>query len=163
MSNKPIDNKPELSETRRTFIKQSAAVWGTTLLAGFGAPSIVMAQSSKVETTKAKLGFIALSDAAPLFIAEEKGFFKKHAMTDVEVLKQSSWGTTRDNLVLGSAGNGIDGAHLLTPMAYLLTTGAITTNNIPVPMNILCRLNLDGQGISVSNEYKDLKVGTKRH
>lgn len=160
MSNKPTDKKTELSETRRTFIKQSAAVWGSTLLAGFGAPSIVTAQSTKLETTKAKLGFIALSDAAPLFVADEKGFFKKHGMTDVEVLKQSSWGTTRDNLVLGSAGNGIDGAHLLTPMAYLLTTGAITTNNIPVPMNILCRLNLDGQGISVSNEFKDLKVGT---
>ena len=45
MSNKPTDKKTELSETRRTFIKQSAAVWGSTLLAGFGAPSIVMAQS----------------------------------------------------------------------------------------------------------------------
>jgi ABC-type nitrate/sulfonate/bicarbonate transport system substrate-binding protein len=56
-----------------------------------------------LHTTKAKLGFIALTDAAPLFVADEKGFFKKHGMTDVEVLKQSSWGTTRDNLVLGSA------------------------------------------------------------
>ena len=37
MSNKPTDKKPELSETRRTFIKQSAAVWGSTMLAGFGA------------------------------------------------------------------------------------------------------------------------------
>ena len=73
MSNKPTDKKTELSETRRTFIKQSAAVWGSTLLAGFGAPSIVMAQSTKLETTKAKLGFIALSDAAPLFVADEKG------------------------------------------------------------------------------------------
>ncbi|OYW78143.1 MAG: hypothetical protein B7Z27_07780, partial [Sphingobacteriia bacterium 32-37-4] len=48
-----------------------------------------------------------------------KGFFKKHGMPDVEVLKQSSWGTTRDNLVLGSANGGIDGAHILTPMPYL--------------------------------------------
>jgi len=79
MSNKPTDKKPELSETRRTFIKQSAAVWGSTLLAGFGAPSIVMAQSTKIETTKAKLGFIALTDAAPLFVGIEKGFFKNTA------------------------------------------------------------------------------------
>ena len=29
------------------------------------------------ETTKAKLGFIALTDAAPLIIAKEKGLFEK--------------------------------------------------------------------------------------
>jgi nitrate/nitrite transport system substrate-binding protein len=118
------------------------------------------AQSATRETKAAKLGFIALTDAAPLFVADEKGFFKKHGMTEVEVLKQSSWGTTRDNLVLGSKSNGIDGAHILTPMPYLISTGAITANNVPVPMNILARLNLGGQCISVGNEYAGLKVGT---
>jgi len=83
----------------------------------------------------------------------------KHGMTDVEVLKQSSWGTTRDNLVLGSARNGIDGAHILTPMPYLISTGAMTANNIPTPMYIIARLNLGGQCISVGQEYADLKLG----
>ena len=75
------------------------------------------------------------------------------------MLKQSSWGTTRDNLVLGSQRNGIDGAHILTPMPYLISSGAMTANNVQVPMYILARLNLAGQCISVGNEYKDLKVG----
>ena len=74
-------------------------------------------------------------------------------MPDVEVVKQASWGTTRDNLVLGSAGNGIDGAHILTPMPYLISTGKVTQNNVPVPMYILARLNLDSQCISVGAEY----------
>lgn len=117
------------------------------------------AKTGTLETTKAKLGFIALNDAVPLFVGIEKGIFAKYGMTDVEVLKQSSWGTTRDNLVLGSANNGIDGAHLLTPMTYLISTGAVTANNIPTPMYILARLNVNGQGISVSNEYKALNVG----
>ena len=43
--------------------------------------------------------------------------------------KQASWGATRDNLVLGSEGNGIDGAHILTPMPYLITAGKVTQNN----------------------------------
>ena len=47
-------------------------------------------------------------------------------MPDVEVLKQASWAGTRDNLVLGSGGGGIDGAHILSPMPYLLATGAAT-------------------------------------
>jgi nitrate/nitrite transport system substrate-binding protein len=122
-------------------------------------PLIASAQNTALETKAAKLGFIALTDAAPLFVADEKGFFKKHGMTEVEVLKQSSWGTTRDNLVLGSAGNGIDGAHILTPMPYLMSTGKITQNNVPTPMYILARLNLDGQGISIGAEYASLKIG----
>ena len=145
--------------SRRSVLKSAAGV-GAASLAGGMWPVTASAQSSTLETKAAKLGFIALTDAAPLFVADEKGFFKKHGMTEVEVLKQSSWGTTRDNLVLGSKSNGIDGAHILTPMPYLISTGAITANNIPVPMNILARLNLAGQCISVGNEFAGLKVGT---
>ena len=78
-------------------------------------------------------------------IAKEKGFFAKHGMPDVEVPKQASWGATRDNLVLGSEGNGIDGAHILTPMPYLISTGKVTQNNVPTPMYLLARLNLDAR------------------
>jgi nitrate/nitrite transport system substrate-binding protein len=112
--------------------------------------------ASAVETTKAKLGFIALTDFAPLAIAKEKGFFAKYGMTDVEVLKQASWGATRDNLELGSGNGGIDGAHILTPMPYALTLGLVTKGNKPVPMYILARLNLNNQGISVAEKYKEI-------
>ncbi|MGF1569108.1 MAG: CmpA/NrtA family ABC transporter substrate-binding protein [Nodosilinea sp.] len=109
------------------------------------------------ETTAAKLGFIALTDSAPLIIAKEKGFFAKYGMPDVTVEKQASWGTTRDNLVLGSGGGGIDGAHILTPMPYLISAGTVTDGK-KVPMYILARLNTNGQGISLSNDYLDMKV-----
>jgi nitrate/nitrite transport system substrate-binding protein len=151
-----MQSKPH-TVSRRSVIKGAAALGGASLAGAF--PGIAMAQGTALETKAAKLGFIALTDAAPLFVADEKGFFKKHGMTEVEVLKQSSWGATRDNLVLGSRSNGIDGAHILTPMPYLISTGAVTANNVQVPINILARLNLGGQCISVANEYKDLKVG----
>jgi len=149
---------PSTPLSRRHLIQRAGAL-GSVALAGSLLGTRAQA-STALETKAAKLGFIALTDAAPLFVADEKGFFKKHGMTEVEVLKQSSWGTTRDNLVLGSAKGGIDGGHILTPMPYLITTGAVTPNNVPVPMNILARLNLGGQGISVGAEYADLKVGT---
>ena len=107
----------------------------------------------------AKLGFIALTDAAPLFVAKEKGIFAKYGVPDTEVQKQASWGATRDNLVLGGEGNGIDGAHILTPMPYLISAGKVTQNNQPTPMYILARLNLNGQCISVAKEYSEIKVG----
>ncbi|QSJ17056.1 ABC transporter substrate-binding protein [Nostoc sp. UHCC 0702] len=111
-----------------------------------------VANAPKVETTKAKLGFIALTDSAPLIIAKEKGLFAKYGMTDVEVIKQKSWPVTRDNLKIGSSGGGIDGAHILSPMPYLMTI------NDKVPMYLLARLNTNGQAISVANKFKDLKV-----
>jgi nitrate/nitrite transport system substrate-binding protein len=146
--------------SRRTFLKSTA---GTAALIGaaqsqfpFG---VHIAEAQGPEVKKAILGFIALTDAAPLFVAKEKGIFTKYGMPDVEVAKQASWGTTRDNLVLGSEGNGIDGAHILTPMPYLISAGRVTQNNVPTPMYILARLNLDSQCISVGREYLDLKIG----
>ncbi|KQT54797.1 bicarbonate-binding protein [Aureimonas sp. Leaf454] len=151
-----------VSISRRRFLQSTAATAGTAaLFSAIGAsfPGGAFAQSAGPETTKAILGFIALTDAAPLIVAKEKGYFAKHGMPDVEVVKQSSWGTTRDNLVLGSDGSGIDGAHILTPMPYLMTAGKVTQNNQPLPMAILARLNLDGQAISIGKAYADQKVG----
>jgi nitrate/nitrite transport system substrate-binding protein len=146
--------------TRRSFLKTGT---GTAALVAaaqaqfpFGAH---VAEAAGPEVKKATLGFIALTDAGPLFVAKEKGFFAKHGMPDVEVAKQASWGATRDNLVLGGASNGIDGAHILSPMPYLISAGKVTQNNQPTPMYILARLQLDSQCISVAKEYIDLKVG----
>jgi nitrate/nitrite transport system substrate-binding protein len=121
-------------------------------------PAVNVSAADAPEVTTAKLGFIALTDSAPLIIAKEKGYFEKYGMKDVEVVKQASWPVTRDNLVLGSGGGGIDGAHILSPMPYLISAGKITKGN-KVPMYILARLNVDGQCISVSNTYKDIKLG----
>ncbi|MCF1481439.1 MULTISPECIES: CmpA/NrtA family ABC transporter substrate-binding protein [Rhizobium/Agrobacterium group] len=142
---------------RRSILKATGAV-ATLAAARILLPSGALAATATPEVTSAKLGFIALTDAAPLIIAQEKGLFAKYGMTGVDVSKQASWGATRDNLVLGGASNGIDGAHILTPMPYLMQTGKVTQNNVPVPMSILARLNLDSQGISVAKEYAETGV-----
>ncbi len=164
--------------SRRQFIFTAGAATAATLLvngcssgsststsspasstaASPAAPSPVGAADAP-EVTTAKLGFIALTDSAPLIIAKEKGLFAKYGMPDVEVAKQASWAVTRDNLELGSAGGGIDGAHILSPMPYLMATGKITKGNQKIPMYILSRLNVNGQGITLANSYKDLKIG----
>src|SRR5665647_939560 len=145
--------------SRRSLLKAGAGTAALMSAIGTQFPfGVHVAQAAGPEVTKAILGYIALMDASPLVIAKEKGIFAKYGMPDVEVSKQASWGATRDNLVLGGAANGIDGAHILTPMPYLISAGKVTQNNVPTPMYILARLNLDAQAISVSNEYKDLKV-----
>ncbi|MEH7881024.1 CmpA/NrtA family ABC transporter substrate-binding protein [Rhizobium laguerreae] len=143
--------------TRRSMLKTTAAA---ALIGAVKAafPSGAFAAGAGPEVKGAKLGFIALTDSAPLIIAKEKGFFDKHGLPETDVAKQASWGATRDNLVLGGAANGIDGAHILSPLSYLMHTGKVTQNNKPVPMAILARLNLDSQGISVAKEYADTGV-----
>jgi nitrate/nitrite transport system substrate-binding protein len=145
-----------MSLTRRDAITGTVALLAAAkAVNGAG----VHAQGSTTpEVRKAVFGFIALTDAAPLIIAREKGFFGRHGMPDVEVNRQASWGATRDNLVLGGGRGGIDGAHLLTPMAYLIHLGRVTQNNQPVPMAILARLNTNGQGISVAAKHRPLGV-----
>ena len=175
MGNRLFNATPIMSKlTRRNFIfTAGATALGTVVLHGCttgNAPTPTTpgteGQASPAtttggdapEVTTAKLGFIALTDAAPLIIAKEKGIFAKYGMTGVEVLKQASWPVTRDNLELGSGGGGIDGAHILSPMPYLMTLGSITKTKQPVPMYILARLNTQGQGISLASSYKALKV-----
>jgi nitrate/nitrite transport system substrate-binding protein len=145
--------------SRRQLLKATGGTAALLAAAKLNFPAGAFAQGAGPEVKAAKLGFIALTDASPLFVAKEKGIFAKYGMPDVEVQKQASWGTTRDNLVLGSEGNGIDGAHILTPMPYLISSGKVTQNNQPTPMYILARLNLNGQCISVAKEYEDVKVG----
>src|SRR5438270_13310586 len=68
--------------SRRSMIKGAAAL-GAAGAVGALTPMRARAQGTALETKAAKLGFIALTDAAPLFVADEKGFFKKHGMTEV--------------------------------------------------------------------------------
>ncbi len=140
--------------TRRAALTGAAA---TIAAAKAALPAGAFAQGRGPEVNKARLGFIALTDASPLIVAKERGFFAKHGLPDVEVLKQASWGATRDNLVLGAGGGGIDGAHILSPMPYQFTAG-VQSGPRPLPMYILARLNTNGQGISVGNDLKSTAV-----
>jgi nitrate/nitrite transport system substrate-binding protein len=148
---------------RKFLITAAGSAAGAMWLAACGsnkkAPTASTATGADApEVPGATLGFIALTDAAPLIIAKEKGMFAKYGMPDVKVVKQTSWAVTRDNLELGSAKGGIDGAHILSPMPLLLTAGKITKSKQPLPMYTLARLNTQGQGISASKALLDEKL-----
>ncbi|MEN9202637.1 MAG: CmpA/NrtA family ABC transporter substrate-binding protein [Thermostichus sp. DG_1_6_bins_120] len=117
-----------------------------------------IAQAGGPETPNIRLGFIPIVESAPLIIAKEKGFFAKHGMTGVEVLKQASWPAARDNVVIGSAGGGIDGGQWQMPMPHLIHAGIITNGN-PVPMALLCQLNTQGNGIAIAGIHTGKGLG----
>jgi bicarbonate transport system substrate-binding protein len=113
------------------------------------------------ETPNIKLGYIPIVEAAPLIIAQEKGFFAKYGMTGVKLDKQASWGSMRDNTEIGSAGGGVDGGQYQMPMPHLITEGVITKGNEKIPMYLLAQLITHGNGIALANKHKGQGLGTK--
>ncbi len=124
-------------------------------------PTANISDAQKPEITKAKLGYIPIIESAPLIIALEKGFFKKHGMSDVELSKQASWGSARDNVEIGSAGGGIDGGQWQMPMPHLITEGLITKGNKPIPMYVLAQLVTHGNAIAIANKHLGKGISLK--
>lgn len=153
--------------SRRKFLAATGATLLTHQVSGCGVipgtkarleSGVYAASSNTLETTAVTLGFVAVMSSCPLIIAQVKGFFKKYGMTNVKIQKQPSWAVMRDKLMLGSADEGLDGGHLLFPMAYLISTGEISYGR-EIPIYILARMNVNGQGISLAKEYLPLNLG----
>ncbi|MGL4310830.1 MAG: CmpA/NrtA family ABC transporter substrate-binding protein [Paracoccaceae bacterium] len=145
--------------TRRAFLKSAASLAATAVAARALLPGGAWAATGAPEVAGAKLGYIALTDSAPLIIAQEKGFFARHGMTEMLIEKQASWGAVRDNMALGAANGGIDGGHILRPKTHLYATGKVMQNNLPLPMYTLLNLNEQCQGISVAAAHAATGVG----
>lgn len=91
-----------------------------------------------------KLGFVALSDAAPLWMAEHWGFYAEQGL-NVELCKQPSWSTLRDKLIYGE----LDAAQLLSPLLLALHWGL--GRPAALPMQVACWLNRGGNAVVLSN------------
>jgi bicarbonate transport system substrate-binding protein len=120
---------------------------------------VALTPETTPETTQVKLGFTPIFEAAPIIIAQEKGFFAKYGMTEVEVSKQANWGSARDNVEIGSEGGGIDGGQWQMPMPYLITEGLITKNGVKIPMYTLAMLNTQGNGIAIAKNQAGKGIG----
>ena len=156
--------------SRRRFITLFGGAFGTSLLlagclgnppdrsgSSGPVPQPDAAAAAKLETTTVKLGYIPILEAVPLVVGVQKGFFAKHGLK-VELAKQASWPAARDNVVLGSAGGGIDGGQWQSPMPHLITEGIITDGK-KVPMAVLAQLNSQANGFAVANTLKDDNLG----
>jgi nitrate/nitrite transport system substrate-binding protein len=95
---------------------------------------------------KIKLGFISLTDCAPLVAAKELGLFAKYGV-DVELEKEASWAVVRDKILNGE----IDGAHCLFSMPFSVYTGI--GGKAGSEMKIAMVLNNNGQAITLSKDF----------
>src|SRR3982750_2236021 len=101
-----------------------------------------------------KLGFIPLTDCAPLVIAKELGLFEKYGV-DVQLSKEASWAVVRDKILNGE----LDGAHCLFSMPFSVYTGV--GGKAGSEMRIAMTLNNNGQAITLSKDFCG-KVGFRQ-
>jgi len=99
-----------------------------------------------IEKPALKLGFIKLTDMAPLAIAKEKGFFAEEGL-NVTLEPQANWKVLLDGVIGGQ----LDGAHMLAGQPLAATIGYGTKADLIAPLS----LDLNGNAITLSNKVWD--------
>ncbi|HZZ05792.1 CmpA/NrtA family ABC transporter substrate-binding protein [Paraburkholderia sp.] len=102
---------------------------------------------TRLEKTHLRLGFVALSDVAPLVAAKLLEFGHAHGLT-LELCRQPSWAAVRDKLLSGD----LDAAHVLYGLVYGVQLGL---GGPQTDMAVLMVLNRNGQAITLSNRLAD--------
>lgn len=104
-------------------------------------------QLPEPEISSLSIGYMRLTDSAPLIVAQELGLYKKYGL-EVELKQQVSWANIRDKLSVG----GLDAAHMLAPQLLMASTG-MTGMRIPLVTGLV--LSLNGNAITLSRALSD--------
>jgi nitrate/nitrite transport system substrate-binding protein len=116
--------------------------------AAFAAWSLLAApaEAAPPEKDELKLGFIKLTDCAPLVIAKELGFFEEEDLF-VELEAQANWKILLDRVIAGE----LDGAHMLAGQPIGATVGVGTRAHVVTAFS----MDLNGNAVTVSNAVWD--------
>lgn len=139
--------------SRRLFLKAAGA---TGLLAASGgsawaarlARPVGPYQSDAPEVAELKLGIIAVASCAPLVVAAERGFFKRHGLS-VTIVKESGWAACRDKMVSGEN----QASHMKTAQPLGITLGAQGAE--AVPMIAPLTLSRSGSAFMIARSLRD--------
>jgi nitrate/nitrite transport system substrate-binding protein len=107
-----------------------------------------MAQDKRpLEKKDLKIGFIAITCATPLIMADPLGFYKKEGL-NVTLNKTAGWALIRDKMLNKEH----DASHFLSPMPLAISMGL---GSVAQPMNVATIQNINGQAITLSVKHKD--------
>ncbi len=142
------------SSRRQFFHKAMASTLGAAAMMNM-VPSALHQQawaagSDAPELTEVKIGFIPLTDCAPVVVAAQMGFDKKYGIK-ITPSKEASWAAIRDKVANGE----LHAAHMLYGMVYGVQMGI---GGQQKDMSVLMTLNNNGQGITLANQLKEKGV-----
>ncbi|HLO89022.1 MAG TPA: nitrate ABC transporter ATP-binding protein [Nostocaceae cyanobacterium] len=107
------------------------------------APTIIT--RNNLEKTNLEIGFVPLTDAAPLIVAKEKGFFAEYGL-NVNLSWEPSW----NEIARGIATGRLDAAQMVAGMPLAMTLGADNDNPVPVVTPMI--LSRNGNAITFSKQ-----------
>jgi nitrate/nitrite transport system substrate-binding protein len=137
---------------RRAFLKSVGASTALAALSQFfplKTATEVFAQgsASAIEKKDLKVGFIPITCATPIIMAQPMGFYSKHGL-NVDVIKTAGWAVIRDKTL----NKEYDAAHMLSPMPLAISLGVGST---PIPYTMPAVENINGQAITLAIKHKD--------
>ncbi|MGA3007293.1 MAG: CmpA/NrtA family ABC transporter substrate-binding protein [Opitutaceae bacterium] len=94
-----------------------------------------------------RIGFLPLTDAAPLLVAHRHGFFAKHGLP-VNLHREVGWATIREKIIYGE----LDAAQAPAPMLWATHLGC---GCAPCPVLTALVLNLHGNALTLSRSLWD--------
>ena len=103
-----------------------------------------MSKKSPVRPRALRLGFVALSDCAPIVMAQELGLYARHGLA-VELHREVGWATIRDKVVYGE----LDAAHA---PAGLVVAASCGLGSVRAECLTGLILNLNGNAITLTED-----------
>lgn len=100
--------------------------------------------TTRPEKTDLTLGYLRLTDSAPLIMAKEMGFFEQYGLR-VELVREISWANARDKLIAGV----FDAVSMLAPLPLTTSLGLGGVRESLITGLIL---SLNGNAITLSTE-----------
>jgi bicarbonate transport system ATP-binding protein len=107
-----------------------------------------------LEKVNLEIGFVPLTACAPLAVAKEKGFFQKHGLDEVNLVRETSWRGIMDGIV----GGYLDAAQMPSGMPLWITLGG--HENRPLPVVTAMTMTRNGNGITLDKRFYDQGVRT---
>src|SRR5437870_4006069 len=142
---------------RREFIERvGTATAGAALASVFpmgAARTLAQEKAGPPEKKDLKIGFIPITCATPIIMAEPMGFYRKQGL-NVNVVKASSWAMIRDLSINGET----DATHMLSPMPLAITMG-VGSQSVPYVMPAV--ENINGQAITLHEKHKGIKTAAE--
>lgn len=98
-----------------------------------------------------RLGFVPLSDCAPIAVAQETGIFDRYGL-NIVLSRELGWASVRDKIFYGD----LDAAQSIAGIAFALSMGF---NELRCEIAVPLILNLHGNAITLSNDIKPSDIG----
>lgn len=107
-----------------------------------------------LEKVNLKIGFVPLTDCAPLVVAKEKGLFEKYGLEQVTLSREPSWKSVAEGVAQGR----LDAAQMVAGMPIAMTLGM--GGKAPLPIVTALVMARNGNAITLSKQLYNAGVRT---